>query len=62
MKAYLKADGPSCIVCTHLNVCALYRAVEGFLANWKTKKPMEARDLAKLCIEYTPIVLPEVRE
>jgi hypothetical protein len=43
-----------CTYCSHLNVCAVYRAVKPLLGNWNDKdRPFEAESLAKICREFT---------
>ena len=42
-----------CTYCSHLNVCAVYRAVKPLLGNWNDKdRPFEAESLAKVCREF----------
>ena len=44
----------SCTYCSHLNVCAIYRAVKPLLGNWDEKdRPFEAEAMAKVCKEFT---------
>jgi hypothetical protein len=41
----------SCIHCSHLNVCALYRAIAPLLQNWKDP-PINPEDLAIICSQF----------
>jgi len=57
LEVYLK-QGRSCLLCSHLAVCALYRAIRPLLAEFKSEvKPFHVHDLALICKQYMPITL-----
>ena len=45
----------SCKRCSHLNVCAVYRAICPLINSFEVKKPFNPDDLAKICAEFTLI-------
>ena len=47
--------GRLCTKCLHLNVCAVYRAIAPLLNSFEGRKPFEAKELARICKEYTPL-------
>jgi len=42
----------SCLHCSHINVCALYRAIAPLLENWKQNPPINPEDLAIICSQF----------
>lgn len=49
------SNGRSCKSCSHVNVCAVYRAIAPLLNSFEDRKPFDPADLAKVCIEYVPV-------
>jgi len=47
----------SCERCSHLNVCAVYRAVAPLLNSFEARKPFEAKELARICKEFELMVI-----
>jgi hypothetical protein len=46
-------EGRSCEKCSHLPVCSVYRAIAPLINSFEVRKPFEAKELAKICKEFT---------
>jgi hypothetical protein len=47
----------SCEKCSHLPVCSVYRAIAPLINSFEVRKPFEAKELAKICKEFTLNIL-----
>ena len=42
-----------CRLCTHFNVCSIYKAIHPLMENWPdSQRPFEAEDIAQICKEF----------
>jgi len=54
-------NGRVCSKCVHVNVCSIYRAIAPLINNsFKSHKPFEPEDLAKICKEFMPVIATNV--
>lgn len=48
-----KVFDKNCKLCSHVKVCAVFRAVKPLLENWEEQdRPFEAEVVAKICKEF----------
>jgi len=51
LKLRIKA---SCKNCSHVRVCAIFRAVAPLINSFEEARPFEPEDLAQICREFKP--------
>ena len=44
----------SCKNCSHVRVCAIFRAVAPLINSFEEARPFEPEDLAQICREFKP--------
>jgi hypothetical protein len=43
----------SCELCSHIVVCAIYRAVKPLMDNWpESQRPFNAEEIARICRQF----------